>query len=58
MFFGMVHVVRKPDFMHANNKGEDQTAQMRHLVFPFVIHVLESLIAKLTVDSKINENLC
>ena len=32
---------------HANNKGADQTAQMRSLVSAFVIHFLERLISKL-----------
>ena len=34
-------------FWHANNKGADQPAQMRSLISTFVIHSLESIIAKL-----------
>ena len=50
--------MRKPYFYACEQQGEDQTAQMHSLVFPFVIHNLEGLIAKLTVYSKINENRC
>ena len=39
---------RKNDLLHERNKGTDKLVQMRRLVFAFIVHSLESIIAKLS----------